>query len=195
MARAIFNRRRQLSAVGFQGAQLLLHIFLARRQVGQAAVNRSFGVRRGLRGRRDFFLRLFGPLHQFEFLVLELDDYLPAGFDFVRQRPVFLVLFGLELLGGIPLDLLLLGLHVKLELFAVGLDLFDTRLAALQAGLRRRQPGMEFPALGGNSRQFILELQDVTVAVLQDQKFFNDVEHRAREKLSVPRPQVNPRKR
>jgi hypothetical protein len=54
---------------------------------------------------------------------------------------------------------------------------------------------MEFPALGGNSRQFIPELQDVTVAVLQDQKFFNDVEHRARGKLSVPRPQVNPRER
>jgi hypothetical protein len=52
-------------------------------------------------------------------LVFQRGDAGLARIDFMGQGAVFLVLFGLKLLQGVTLDLLLFGIHFQFEAFAL----------------------------------------------------------------------------
>ena len=169
----------QVVAVGLQFGKFFLEIALSRAHVGEAAVEDLFGFIGGLGGGGNLFLCRFDLFHQLELPVVELDDGFLAHLDLVGQRAVFLVLFRLELLDGILVDELFLGLDVQLQFLALGFDLFGFVFRGLQRAQAGGQLGLEFRPLRADAGEFVLHFQKLSVAILEDEKFFNDGQHGA----------------
>ena len=136
-------------------------------------------------------LRLLALFHQLKLFVFEHHDRRFAGVDFMRQRPVFLVLAGLKLLICVAGDLFLFAFDFQLKLLARGLDLFHTQLGLIKAGGGRRHFRLENLALRFDVSEFPFDAADISISVLQDKQLFDGFEH-VTVSLSAPNYQITP---
>ena len=121
-------------------------------------------------GADDFFLRGLGLFHQDDFRVLDFDDRRPCHFDFVGERPVFLILARLQLLVGVFFDLRFFGLDFEFALLAFGLDLLDAAFGGFQLALGGGGAGAERFAFRADVGQFLGDAEDFPVAILQNEQ-------------------------
>ena len=164
-------------AVDFEFGDLLFEVGFEVGEVGDHLVHVLLLVLGDGGGGGDIFGDLFGLLHQFELLVFELGDNAFAGFDFVGEGLVFLVFLGLKLREGVFGDEGLLGLDLEFEAFAFALDLFALGFDGIEPGLGVGGLGLEVLALGGDAGQFGAGADELAVAVLEDEEFFDDGKH------------------
>src|ERR1700690_781573 len=125
----------------------------------------------------DFLLRRLRLFHQDNLLVLDFGDVGLARFNFVGEGAVFLVLARLQLLVGVFLDLRFFGVDVEFQPFAVGFGLADAIFGGFELGLGGGGAGAEGFAFGVDVRQLGLHAMQFPVAVLQNQKFLNCLQH------------------
>ncbi len=176
-AGGFIHRHQEFFAVGFQFRQFLFQILLAFGQIRNLDVHALARLPGGLVCRRHFLLGQFRLLHPFDLLVVELHNRLFALFNLVGQGAVLVIFLGLKLLQGILLNQPLLCLDLQFQLFAFGFNMFAAVFRGIQAGLRSSRPRNERLALRFHVGQLILYPDDVAVAVLENQKFFNCVGH------------------
>ena len=137
---ALLDLAGQLVPVAFQSGQFLAQALfpggqLPQLRLGQLARRRGLPLNGG-----EFLLQGFGLFHQIQLAVFQFGDVLLAGVNFVGQGAIFLVLFGLELLQGVALDLLLARLGLQLELFCG-----RSRFVCLWSWRRPMRPGCPRP--------------------------------------------------
>ena len=177
---------------------MLLEVGLAGVEIGRHGLDGLPHFGRRLVGLRDHLLLRLELLHQFDLLIVELADDFLGHLDLVGQRFELLVLLRLELLHGILLDELLLRLDVQLELLAVGFNLLGAMLGIVERGVGGGELGLQAVPLGADARQLFLDVEKLAIAILEDEKFFDDRKHgfgklNFARRLSAPQRQVNRR--
>lgn len=123
-------------------------------------------------------MSFFALLHQIQLLIFEFPDGFAAHLNFVGEGFVFLILLGLVLLERVLLDQLLFCRYFQLQFLPVGFQMqyvLSRPFCLGPGGSRCADQGL---SLRANRGQFGFELLDAPVAVLKDQEFLNDVEHR-----------------
>src|SRR5512138_2235333 len=90
----------QIGAVGLQSGKFFEQVLLALSQGIDLLLGQGAGLARAVGGGGDFLCHSFGLLHQLYLAILNLENLVFAGINFVGESAVFLVFAGLELLVG-----------------------------------------------------------------------------------------------
>ena len=142
-------------------------------------------------GLLDLWLVGVDLLHQLQLLVLDLGDRLLHMLDLPAQCCVLLIFAGFELLLGVLLDLLLLGLDIVVQILAAHLQLNHVLLCLLQHLLAVQALSLGSFAFRIQRLQFILESGELHVPVLKNQQLANIVIHLGPASLNPRTPKVN----
>ena len=173
----LIDGRGQFAAVGFKRGQFLLQIRFPFGKLLNLVLEEFLRFIGRLGRPADFLVSGLALLHDFDFPVFDFKNRLFAGFDFVSQGAIFLVLAGLELLVGVAFDLLLPGFDFQFQRFSARFKFLDLVLGGVELSLRPGSPGLEHLTLRLNPGEFPLQLSDLPVPVLKNQELFNNIQH------------------
>ena len=133
----------------------------------------------------DFDFQFIALLHQLELLVLEFSNFIFVALDFVTHRLELVVLARLILLCLQAVDAFGSRSDVELEFFALDLDLLRFMFDRIAAGRTFRKLQFEMFALQRQIFYLILDLPDLLLSILKDEKLFQFGAHVALKLVSL----------